>query len=177
MKMSLIVLVLFLSAGNAPGQTASQSDQVGAGTFQCLPCGQECDKPVYGAAGTCDHCHMDLVKTSSIKFSNISPEKVCSYVKSHPNTILLDVRTAEEFGGRGEPNFGTLRNAINVPIQELEQSLRKISHLKDREIIVYCSHSHRSPRVSYLLTQNGFKKVINMEGGMSVMPNDNCVKK
>jgi len=32
---------------------------------------------------------------------------------------------------------------------------------------VYCSHSHRSPRASYMLSQNGFKNVTNMLGGMS----------
>ncbi|MBK9570546.1 MAG: rhodanese-like domain-containing protein [Chitinophagaceae bacterium] len=35
-------------------------------------------------------------------------------------------------------------------------------------MVVYCSHSHRSPRASYMLTQNGFKHVTNMQQGMSV---------
>ena len=37
---------------------------------------------------------------------------------------------------------------------------------KKKEIIVYCSHSHRSPAASYLLTQKGFTKVTNLQYGM-----------
>ena len=63
--------------------------------------------------------------------------------------------------------WGT-KNAINIPVQELEKRMNELEKYKDKEIIVYCSHSHRSPRASYMLTQNGFKKVTNMLGGMSV---------
>jgi rhodanese-related sulfurtransferase len=44
----------------------------------------------------------------------------------------------------------------------------ELAKYKNKEIIVYCSHSHRSPGASYMLSQNGFKKVTNMQGGMSV---------
>jgi rhodanese-related sulfurtransferase len=53
-------------------------------------------------------------------------------------------------------------------VQELESRISELKKYKDKEIIVYCSHSHRSPRASYMLTQNGFNKVTNMLGGMSV---------
>jgi rhodanese-related sulfurtransferase len=148
-----------------------------AATYQCLPCGQACDQDTYHQPGKCQHCQMDLVKISTITFKTIEPSKVCAYIKSHPNIVLLDVRTADEFNGIAEPNFGTLKKAINAPIQVLENDLTSIAHLKGREILVFCSHSHRSPRVSYLLTQSGFKNVTNMAGGMSVMPSGTCVKK
>ena len=90
--------------------------------------------------------------------------------------ILLDVRTKEEFEGKTNPNFGKLRNAINIPVQELESRLASIAEFKDKEIIVFCSHSHRSPRASYILTSNGFTNVINMEGGMSVVKDNSCTK-
>lgn len=40
----------------------------------------------------------------------------------------------------------------------------------------YLSHNHRSPQASYLLTQHGFHKVINMTGGMNIMTDKACVK-
>ncbi|MDX1936933.1 MAG: rhodanese-like domain-containing protein, partial [Flavihumibacter sp.] len=52
--------------------------------------------------------------------------------------------------------------------QQLEQRVKELSKYKNYDIVVYCSHSHRSPRASYILNQHGFKKVTNMEGGMSV---------
>jgi len=61
-------------------------------------------------------------------------------------------------------------------VQELEKDISTLAPYKDREIIVYCSHSHRSPRASYILTQNGFSNVTNMAGGMSVMKDTSCMK-
>ena len=54
------------------------------------------------------------------------------------------------------------------PSRNLEERMSELEKYKDKEIIVYCSHSHRSPRASYMLNQKGFKKVTNMQGGMSV---------
>lgn len=142
--------------------------------YQCIPCGYDCDKQFYDKAGQCANCKMELVKQSSIVFKTIEPSEICAYIKTHPNVVLLDVRTKEEFEGKADPNFGTLKNAINLPIQEFDAKLSSIDSLKNKEIIVYCSHSHRSPRASYLLTQNGFSNVINMAGGMSVLKDNSC---
>lgn len=144
--------------------------------YQCLPCGLDCDKEVFSGPGTCPKCQMKLVESSSVTFKNIGPASVCSYIKSHPSSILLDVRTKEEFEGKADPDFGALKNAINIPIQELEKRISEIEAYKDREIIVYCSHSHRSPQASYFLTQNGFSNIVNMDGGMSVVTDSSCKK-
>jgi len=117
-----------------------------------------------------------LVKKSTVHFKTIQPSEICNYVASHPDVVLLDVRTKEEFEGKANPNFGTLKNAINVPIQVLQNQISSLDAYKNKEIIVYCSHSHRSPRASYILTQNGFTNVINMAGGMSEMKDRTCVK-
>jgi rhodanese-related sulfurtransferase/DNA-directed RNA polymerase subunit RPC12/RpoP len=142
--------------------------------YKCLPCGQECDKDEYSSGGKCDHCGMELVKSSTVIFKTIKAEEICDYISRHPTAVLLDVRTKEEFEGTAEPNFGTLKNAINIPIGEINDRIRELSKFKSREIVVFCSHSHRSPQVSYLLTQNGFKKVTNMDGGMSVVTDVAC---
>ena len=144
--------------------------------FQCLPCGLACDDTIYVKDGVCSNCKMALVKSNSITFKNIEPSSICEYIKSHPQIILLDVRTKEEFDEKADPDFGTLKNAVNIPIQVLESRLPEIDVYKNREVIVYCSHSHRSPQAAYLLTQNGFTNVKNMTGGMSAFVNSNCKK-
>lgn len=144
--------------------------------YVCLPCGSSCDSIEHSVSGQCEHCNMPLVAKSSIKHKSVSPEKVCLFISGKPGIVLLDVRTKEEFAGTSEENFGTLKNAINIPIQELESRLSELSAHKGKTILVFCSHSHRSPRASYLLTQNGFKDVVNMEGGMSVMTDGRCKK-
>ncbi len=139
-----------------------------ASEYACTPCGADCDATVYSSPGTCAHCHMPLVIKSTIVFKKMEPAKLCSFVATHKEVILLDVRTKAEFEGTATEKFGRLKNAINIPIQELEQRIAELNQYKNKEIVVYCSHSHRSPRASYLLNEHGFKKVTNMQGGMSV---------
>ena len=142
--------------------------------FVCLPCGSSCDAAEYSEGGQCSHCQMPLVEKSTIKHKSVPPDAVCKFIADNPQLILLDVRTKAEYEGTSDPNFGTLKNAINIPVQELENRLSELSKDKNKTVLVFCSHSHRSPRASYMLTQNGFKKVFNMEGGMSVMTDDDC---
>ena len=166
--------LLFLQTNQVFSQKKNTSKQ---SSYACLPCGQDCDKDTYSEQGVCSHCHMKLVNRSTITFATIQPDEICSYIQKHPGVVLLDCRTKEEFEGRADPDFGTLQNAINIPIQEIESRLGSINSLKKKRIIVFCSHSHRSPQVAYLLTQNGFKKVLNMAGGMHIMTDNNCKKK
>ena len=134
--------------------------------YVCTPCGSECDTAVHSQPGTCSQCNMALVDKSTIVHKNISADKMCSLKEK--NVVFLDVRTPAEFNGTAELKFGAIKNAINIPIQELEKRTGELEKYKDKQIIVYCSHSRRSPRASYMLTQKGFKNVTNMQGGMSV---------
>ncbi len=169
----LVVLFIILSGFNSFQLTKSNSD---ADQYQCTPCGYDCDNKLHNSAGTCDQCNMQLVKKSTIHFKTIEPAKLCQYISTHPNLVLLDVRTKEEFEGKADPDFGTLKNAINLPIQELEAKIATLNSYKNKEIIVFCSHSHRSPQASYILMQHGFKNVTNMAGGMSVLQDNSCKK-
>lgn len=134
--------------------------------YTCMPCGSECDKDVFDKPGTCSHCNMPLVDRSTIVHKNILPDQMCGL--DIKKVVFLDVRTPAEFNGTVEEKFGAIKNAINIPVQELENRMGELEKYKDKEIVVYCSHSHRSPRASYMLTQKGFKHVTNMLGGMSV---------
>lgn len=148
----------------------------GTGKYQCIPCGQSCDKELYDQPGKCSQCQMKLVKKSTVTFNTIQPSDLCRFIFDHPDAVLLDVRTKEEFEGKADPDFGSLKNAINLPIQELELKISTLNKYKNKEIIVYCSHSHRSPMASYILSRNGFSKVTNLEGGMSVLRDSSCRK-
>ncbi len=170
----LICSLLFVAGSCNSSQASRPNDTAGQEPYQCLPCGSDCDKATYDVAGECGQCHMQLVKKSSVKHRSIAANEICDYIKKHPDAILLDVRTKAEFEGKSRPKSGTLKNAINIPVQELENKLSSISQLKDKEILVYCSHSQRSPRASYMLTQNGFANVVNMDGGMSRVSDTEC---
>ena len=134
--------------------------------YACLPCGAGCDTTVYPKRGSCSHCNMELVDKSTIIHKNIQPEEMCTL--DTDKVIFLDVRTPEEFNGTAKEKFGAIRNAININVEELQARISELEKYKEREIVVYCSHSHRSPRASYMLTQAGFTYVSNMNGGLSV---------
>jgi rhodanese-related sulfurtransferase/DNA-directed RNA polymerase subunit RPC12/RpoP len=141
--------------------------------YVCLPCGSSCDNAVYDKPGICSHCNMKLVDKATVKFKTVEPEAVCSFIdgKGKKNVVLLDVRTPEEFNGKAKDKFGKLAGAINIPVQELEKRVAELSKYKNKQILVYCSHSHRSPQASYMLMQNGFTKVTNMQLGISEWKN------
>jgi rhodanese-related sulfurtransferase len=169
MKYIILLLAILTSAQDLKAQKE-------AAGYRCLPCGSNCDKELLAAAGKCDHCGMPLVPASTVKFTEVIPSVICDYISSHPGIILLDVRTKAEYENKDRTHFGTLKTAINIPVQELEARLSELDQYKDKEILVFCSHSHRSPQAAYLLSQRGFNKVVNLSGGMSALVDKTCVK-
>ena len=160
------VCVLTVFCNNHRKQRAIEGQEI----YVCLPCGSDCYTTQYKNSGTCGHCGMELVKKSTITHSNVEPENLCSFISKagNENILLLDVRTQEEFEGKSKEKFGRLNHALNIPVQQLEKRISELAAYKNKQIVVYCSHSHRSPRASYMLSENGFNKVTNMLGGMSV---------
>jgi rhodanese-related sulfurtransferase len=94
---------------------------------------------------------------------------------SMQNYLLLDVRSPGEYADTTRAtalNIGRFKGAINVPIDSIQNRLADLKKYKDQPIFVYCSHSQRSRRVSKLLAENGFLHVYNVNGGMSVVNED-----
>jgi len=123
---------------------------------------------------------MALVEKSTVVFTNISVDQLCERVKANPKAILLDVRSPGEYTGSALRNsYGHFRSAININIDELESRLNELAKYKNDEVIVYCSHSRRSPRATYFLSTQGFKNVKNLAVGVSTFPgleNNECLK-
>lgn len=166
--MKLIIVLALLSLAFSSNLSCVWGQGKSKTQYMCSPCGNDCDKDVYDKPGKCDHCGMERVVKNDLTFTNISPHDLCRRVSANKDVVLLDVRSVKEFNGTARPHYGRLKNAINIPIDQLESRLGELKQYKDREIIVYCSHSQRSPRASHLLTQNGFSSVKNMSGGLSV---------
>jgi rhodanese-related sulfurtransferase len=76
-------------------------------------------------------------------------------------TIVLDVRSADEYAG------GHIPNAINIDVNRagfLYEVDEKLS--KDKTIAVYCQGGVRSRKAATLLSDDGYT-VINLAGGIS----------
>jgi rhodanese-related sulfurtransferase len=81
-------------------------------------------------------------------------------ILENPGTFLLDVRTP------GEYQSGHLANATLIPVQELEQRLPELPSDKDLTVLVYCRSGNRSVFASKILSRQGYKKVLNLKGGI-----------
>jgi rhodanese-related sulfurtransferase/predicted nucleic-acid-binding Zn-ribbon protein len=167
--LTALLLTVFTQSCNNANSKANKIVAVAATKYVCMPCGRSCDTTLYEKPGSCKSCMMDLVDKATVNIKNIAPGSICNFIVGLGNEklVLLDVRTPEEFNGTVADKFGRLAGAINIPVQELEKRITELKAYKDKEIIVYCSHSHRSPMASYMLMQHGFTKVTNMEYGMS----------
>jgi len=82
-------------------------------------------------------------------------------LKNDKDIIVLDVRTPEETA------TGMIENAINIPVQVLEQRVDELEKYKDKEIFVICRTQNRAPIGASILTANGYKAKY-VIGGMSV---------
>jgi phage shock protein E len=70
--------------------------------------------------------------------------------------LIVDVRTAAEFGGEHFPG------AINIPVGDLGRRFNELGE-KDRAIVVYCRSGHRSAAAKRELDRRGFTNVF--DGG------------
>ena len=156
----LFVFALLTLAPQAIGQKKS---------YVCQPCGLPCDEEVHSQSGNCKLCQMPLVDKATVTFTNLSPKAFCARIAANPNALILDVRSPGEFAGTitGVASYGHFKNAKNIFINDLSKRLDEINSYKDREVLIYCSQNHRSPRAAYYLAIQGFKNIKNMTGGVS----------
>ncbi len=66
---------------------------------------------------------------------------------------IVDVRSKGEFSG------GHIRGSLNIPVQDLENNLKKLK--KDKPVITCCASGMRSASAKNILLKNGFKEVHN----------------
>jgi rhodanese-related sulfurtransferase len=97
-------------------------------------------------------------------------KEACDLIARTPDLVLLDVRSPGEYADTSQSigsRIGRLKGAINVSIDSVEKYYNDLLAYKKKTILVYCSHSQRSRRVSKFLADSGFSKVYSLNGGMS----------
>lgn len=92
-------------------------------------------------------------------FEFINAKQAIVRLADDSNITLLDVRTVKEYEEKH------LKNAINIPVQQLDHSLSRLEKVKSKPIIVYCRSGSRSIKASRILEKNGFTP-LNVEGGI-----------
>lgn len=104
------------------------------------------------------------------QYKTIFAKDLCKLASGNQEFVLIDVRSPGEFSDTSQYNYlniGHLKSAINIPIDSIQKDIAVLNPYKDKTMVFYCSHSQRSRRVSYLLSQKGFSEIYNLNGGMS----------
>lgn len=94
----------------------------------------------------------------------VSPATVVKKVQANSQTILLDVRTLEEY------ETLHLKNSLLLPVQELSaETLAAIGlgeDAKDKEIVLYCRSGARSKTAYDIMKALGYSNIFSVSGGM-----------
>lgn len=92
---------------------------------------------------------------------DISIEESKQLINDGEVTLILDVRNEDEF------TEGHLKNSIQIPVDELKESLGDIEKFKDELVLVYCKSGNRSADAMDILKENGFTNLVHMKDGIS----------
>lgn len=102
---------------------------------------------------------MNFFNLFTQKSSNkISGEQLKEMLESSTPPLLFDVRTLQEYSG------GHISKSKNIPIQNFEDTIKKMRLKLDSSIVVYCQSGMRASQASTILNKLGFKEIYNLGG-------------
>lgn len=79
--------------------------------------------------------------------------------------VIVDVRTPEEF------NEGHIENAINLPVDEIEDRALEVLPNKKETYLIYCRSGNRSAQGAKILENMGYEIIYDF-GGINDWPYD-----
>lgn len=92
--------------------------------------------------------------------TSIKPDQL-ETITAKKNVILIDVRTESEF------KEGHIPGAQLMDVMQEANFLQQIKSLNpNKAYVVYCRSGRRSKKAMELMQQNGFKQVVDLEGGI-----------
>ena len=94
------------------------------------------------------------------KGKRATPQQVVQMI-NRGKTVLVDVRTPEEFAG------GHLRDAKNIPLADFATRVGELDKSKGKSIVIVCQTGARADKAIALLRKAGFEDVVGLEGGLA----------
>lgn len=99
---------------------------------------------------------LSLIMCTSSKSG--APDEIQTATVNYDSAYLVDVRTVGEFAE------GSVANAVNIPLDEVENQIEKFKNKK--KIVVFCRSGKRSSQAKSILDEMGIANVID-GGGIS----------
>jgi rhodanese-related sulfurtransferase len=75
--------------------------------------------------------------------------------------VVLDVREPSQFA------VGHVRDAKNIPLNELPKRISELEKFKSKSVIVTCQSGMQSAKAALQLKKAGFNEVVSLNGGLS----------
>ena len=89
----------------------------------------------------------------------IPSNEVEAYIKNNPQSILLDVRTEEEWSTDGKPDgekFGLKTYFLTIKDENFINDFKKLGIQQDQEILTMCMGGVRSQEAAELLAEENY---------------------
>ena len=110
--------------------------------------------------------------TKKMTIKQITCKEIKDYLKNNPKSVLLDVRTQEEWNNIGKPDGDKIglktyfleirRDAFFDFIQEF----KNLNISQDKEVLVICASGERSQITAELLSRENYKSMNISDGFM-----------
>ena len=100
------------------------------------------------------------VCTTASAAESINAGELVDRMNNGDAPFILDVRTPEEYAASHIPG------AVNIPLMSLVSQGAQLRPYRDKEIVVYCQVGPRAAFAKYLMKQNGFTGVRDLQGHM-----------
>ena len=94
------------------------------------------------------------------EFKSITSAQLANMLNENKDFFLLDVRESFELF-----SLGKIDGVVNIPIGELTSRINEIPADKNKGIVCICASGNRSYEAAHYLVKNGYKNVMNLEGG------------
>ncbi|MBD0260103.1 MAG: rhodanese-like domain-containing protein [Cytophagales bacterium] len=95
-----------------------------------------------------------------VVYQELEPAAFRQTYQKTPGAVLLDVRTAEEYG---EGHLAQARN-VDYKRDDFRQQVARLD--KSKTYFVYCKGGVRSEKAADIMKELGFRRVYTLEGGI-----------
>jgi len=92
--------------------------------------------------------------------TEIKPAALKKLMDTGEKVTILDVREPAELA------VARIKDTVDIPMSELGQRVGELTNYKEANLVVMCKVGGRSARCADFLRSQGFKHVLNMDGGI-----------
>jgi len=92
---------------------------------------------------------------------NLTQEEWVDQIKDSKDTVILDVRTPEEWNG------GIIKDAQLIDLRDIERFIEEVDKMDtNKSYFIYCRSGNRSGQACQYMDSKGFTKTFNLLGGI-----------